>query len=178
MALGGGTFLFHNKTLPGTYINFVSKIRASAEVSDRGYGAMMLELDYGKSGEVFRVDVDEFQKNCMQHFGYDYTHPKMKGLRDLFTGLKTGYFYRLNSDGAVASCPLAKAKYAGIRGNALGISVQSDPDASGAYIVTTYMTTDNNRQAVAKQSGVKTAADLVDNEYLKFEKAATLAATA
>lgn len=178
MALGGGTFLFHNKVLPGTYINFVSKVRASAEVSDRGFGAMMLELDYGPSGTVFRVDADEFQKNCMQYFGYDYTHPKMKGLRDLFTGLKTGYFYRLNSDGAVASCTLAKAKYAGIRGNALGVSVQSDPDNSGAFIVTTYMTTDNNRQAVAKQSGVKTAADLVDNEYLKFEKAATLAATA
>ena len=91
MALGGGTFLFHNKVLPGTYINFVSKVRASAEVSDRGFGAMMLELDYGPSGTVFRVDADEFQKNCMQYFGYDYTHPKMKDLLHACQGEICGY---------------------------------------------------------------------------------------
>lgn len=27
MALGGGTWLFQNKKLPGTYINFISKDR-------------------------------------------------------------------------------------------------------------------------------------------------------
>ena len=66
MALGGGTFLFHNKVLPGTYINFVSKDRAYAEVSDRGFGAMMLAFDWGPSGEVFRVDNDTFQKECQK----------------------------------------------------------------------------------------------------------------
>ena len=35
----------------------------------------------------------------------------MKGLRDLFRGLKTGYFYRLNSDGAQATSTIGKAKY-------------------------------------------------------------------
>ena len=56
MALGGGTFLFHNKRYcQVTYINFVSKDRAYAEVSDRGFGAMMLSLIGAPSGEVFRV---------------------------------------------------------------------------------------------------------------------------
>lgn len=36
MALGGGTFLTQNKTLPGTYINFDSVASASAAISDRG----------------------------------------------------------------------------------------------------------------------------------------------
>lgn len=178
MALGGGTFLFHNKVLPGAYINFVSKTRPYAEVADRGYGAMMLSFDWGPSGEVFRVDVDEFQKNCQDYFGYDFGHPKMKGLRDLFKHLKTGQFYRLNSDGEKASNDYGKAKYAGIRGNDLGVSVQSDPDATSAFIVTTYITTNDVRKVVDKQTAVAKAADLVDNAYVEFKKNANLVATA
>ena len=45
MALGGGTWLTQNKKLPGTYINFTSKVRASVNLADRGYAAMPLELD-------------------------------------------------------------------------------------------------------------------------------------
>ena len=40
MALGGGTWLTQNKKLPGTYINFTSKVRASVNFADRGYAAM------------------------------------------------------------------------------------------------------------------------------------------
>lgn len=40
MALGGGTFLTQNKVLPGAYINFISTAKASATLSERGYGAM------------------------------------------------------------------------------------------------------------------------------------------
>lgn len=178
MALGGGTFLFYNKTMPGAYINFISKNRAYAEVADRGFGAMMLSLDWGPSGEVFRVDVDEFQKNCEQYFGYDYGHDKMKGLRDLFIGLKTGYFYRLNSDGAKATNTYATAKYAGVRGNDLGVSVQADPDASGKFIVTTYLTTNDVRKTIDKQTSVAKASDLVDNDYVVFSKNGNLVATA
>ena len=39
MALGGGTFVTQNKTLPGAYINFVSAA-ASATLSDRGIATM------------------------------------------------------------------------------------------------------------------------------------------
>ena len=71
MALGGGTWLFQNKVLPGTYINFVSKVRASAEIADRGFGTMALELDWGPSDQIFRVEADEFQTECQKIFGYD-----------------------------------------------------------------------------------------------------------
>ena len=142
MALGGGTWLFQNKELPGTYINFVSKVRAEASIADRGYGTMALDLDWGPSGEIFRVDSGEFQKNSRAIFGYDYGHDKMAGLRDLFINLKTGYFYRLNSNGVKASCTLGDAKYAGVRGNDLSIGVMDDPDVDGNKIVYTYITTD------------------------------------
>ena len=45
MSLGGGTWIFQNKVLPGAYINFKSQVSAAASVADRGYGAMPLELD-------------------------------------------------------------------------------------------------------------------------------------
>ena len=64
MALGGGTWLFQNKKLPGTYINFISKDRPMTDIADRGYAAMALDLDWGVSGVVFRVEAEDFQKNC------------------------------------------------------------------------------------------------------------------
>jgi hypothetical protein len=178
MALGGGTFLFYNKVMPGTYINFVSKLRASTDVSDRGFGAMMLSFDWGPTGEVFRVDSDDFQKSCQKIFGYDYAHEKLKGLRDLFIGLKTGYFYRLNSDSVKAANAIATAKYGGIRGNDLGVSIQADPDNSGKYVVTTYLTSEGVRKVVAEQRNIGVIADVVSNDYVDFKSSAQLTATA
>lgn len=178
MALGGGTWLFQNKKLPGTYINFISKDRPMTDIADRGYAAMALELDWGPTDVVFRVDAEDFQKNCQKIFGYDYGHDKMKPLRDLFINLKTGYFYRLNSEGKNAKNALATAKYAGVRGNNLSTAVQSDPDDSGKFIVYTYLTTDGMLKTVDKQTGISTAADLTDNDYVIWNKEAQLEAAA
>lgn len=177
MALGGGTWLFQNKVLPGTYINFVSKVRAEAEIADRGYGTMALELDWGPSDQIFRVEADEFQTECQKIFGYDYGSDKLAGLRDLFLNLKTGYFYRLNGGGAKATCTLGTAKYAGTRGNDISIGAQDDPDTDGNKVVYTYLTTDGVLKTVDKQS-VKTSAELVDNDYVVFEKTGELAVAA
>lgn len=174
MALGGGTWLFQNKKLPGTYINFISKDRPMTDIADRGYAAMALDLDWGISGAVFRVEAEDFQKNCQKIFGYDYGHDKMKPLRDLFINLKTGYFYRLNSGGEKAKNTLATAKYAGTRGNNLSTAVQSDPDNSGKFIVYTYLTTDGLLKTVDKQSNISKGADLQDNDFVVFSKTATL----
>ena len=103
MALGGGVFLTQNKKLPGTYINFVSANRASANVSDRGYVAMPLVLDWGVDGEVFTVESADIQKESLKLFGYDYTSEELKGLRDLFKNAKTAYLYKLNTNGTKAS---------------------------------------------------------------------------
>ncbi|MGL4791300.1 MAG: phage tail protein, partial [Anaerotignaceae bacterium] len=62
MALGGGTFLTQNKVLPGSYINFISAARSAATLSERGYCAMALELDWGVDGEIFTVESSDFQK--------------------------------------------------------------------------------------------------------------------
>ena len=178
MALGGGIWLFQNKKLPGTYINFVSKERASVDIADRGYGTMALELDWGPAGQIFRVDADTFQTDCQQIFGYDYGHDSMKGLRDLFINLKTGYFYRLNGDGEKAKNEIAEALYPGLRGNDLSVAIQDDVDHEGKFIVTTYLKTDGVLKAVDEQDNVATGEELAANDYVKFIKTGDLTATA
>ena len=87
MALGGGIFVNQNKILPGCYINFVSASRGSSALSQRGYAAMPLEMDWGEDGRVFAVDAADIQNNSLESlklFGYNYEHDKLKGLRDLF----------------------------------------------------------------------------------------------
>lgn len=173
MALGGGTFLVQNKVLPGSYINFVSLARASATLSDRGYGAMALELDWGPDGEVFTVENSDFQKESQAIFGYDYSHDKLKGLRDLFLNLKTGYFYKLNNGAVKAANNFATAKYGGIRGNDIKIVIAVNIDDESNFDVSTLLDT-----TVVDLQTVATAAELTANDYVTFKTDATLAATA
>lgn len=172
MALGGGTFTSTNKTLPGTYHNFVSLAKAAASVNDRGVAAMALELDWGADGDIFTVTRARFENSAMELFGYNYRHEKLKGLRDLFRGAHTLYAYRLNS-GEKAACALAKARCSGTRGNSLKIVVRANVDDPDRYDVDTYLDT----TAVDSQSA-KTVADLQDTPFVVWERAATLEATA
>lgn len=173
MALGGGTFVTQNKELPGAYINFVSAAAASTTLSDRGIATMPLELDWGVDSEIFEVTNADFQKNSMKIFGYDYTHEKLKGLRDLFLNTQTLYAYKLTSGGEKASNEFAEARYTGVRGNDLKITIQQNVDDDSMFNVKTVLDT-----VVVDEQTVSAAGDLIDNEYVKFKTSATLAVTA
>lgn len=173
MALGGGIFVTQNKELPGAYINFVSAASANAALSERGIATMPLELDWGVDGEIFEVTNGDFQKNSMKIFGYDYTHDKLKGLRDLFFNTQTFYGYKLTSGGVKASNNLAEALYSGVRGNDLKIIIQNNADDDTLFEVKTVLDT-----AVVDEQLVKTVEELVANDFVKFKKSATLEVTA
>ncbi|HFQ8015879.1 TPA: phage tail sheath family protein [Clostridioides difficile] len=172
MALGGGTFVTQNKILPGAYINFISAKRATSSLSDRGIVAMPIELDWGINEEVFQVTSDDFEKYSVKYFGYDYTHEKLKGLRDLFKNIRLGYFYKLNK-GVKASCTIATAKYSGIRGNDLKIVVTTNIDDNTKFDVVTLL---DNKKVDTQIAKVIT--DLEDNDYITWRKDATLEASA
>ncbi|EGT4563421.1 phage tail sheath subtilisin-like domain-containing protein [Clostridioides difficile] len=172
MALGGGTFVTQNKILPGSYINFISAKRATSSLSDRGIVAMPLELDWGIDEDVFQVTSDDFEKYSVKYFGYDYTHEKLKGLRDLFKNIRLGYFYKLNK-GVKASCTIATAKYSGIRGNDLKVTVTTNIDDNAKFDVVTLL---DNKKVDTQIAKVIT--DLQDNDYVIWKKDATLEASA
>ena len=173
MALGGGKWLFQNKVLPGSYINFVSKDRATVEFADRGFAAMALDLDWGPEGEIFAVESADFQKSTTEIFGYDYTHEKMNGLRDMFKNLKTGYFYRLNNGAVKATSAAGKARYAGVRGNDLKLVIAANVDETSLFDVTTYL-----EGTIVDKQTVADMANLADNKFIVFDRTYTLAATA
>lgn len=173
MALGGGTFLVQNKTLPGAYINFISVATATANLGDRGYAAMALDLDWGVDGEIFEVTSENLQKDSLKIFGYDYTSDKLKGLRDLFRNITTLYAYKLTSGGVKASNAFATAKYVGVRGNDIKIAIQANVDEPTKFDVLTYI----DATLVDAQT-VATVAELVANEFVTFNTDATLEVTA
>jgi hypothetical protein len=169
--LGGGNFLTQNKVLPGSFINFISAAKASASLSDRGVVAIPLVLDWGVDDAVFTVTSEDFQKDSLKIFGYDYTSSQLKGLRDLFKNIRTGYFFKLNA-GVKASCTYANAKYKGIRGNDLKIVITANVDDGAKFDVATLLgTTKVDLQTVAN------SAALVSNDFVDFT-AAALALTA
>ena len=171
MALGGGTFTVQNKQLPGAYINFVSAASADAALSERGIVTMPLKLDWGKENEVFRVDAESFQKNSRELFGYEYTHEKLKSLRDLFKNARTLYACRIGG-GEKAANAFAKAKYGGGRGNALSVAISAEGEEN-LFSVKTLL--DGKEVDIQK---VSEASELVNNPYLDFIPAAELSVTA
>ena len=165
MANGGGTFLSYNKVIPGAYINFVSAAKATVNVSDRGFAAIAMELDWGVEGDIFKVENGDFQADTLKLFGYDYTHEKMKPLRDLFMKAQTVYMYRLNGGGVKASNEYATAKYSGIRGNDITIIVKTNVDEDGKKDVTTMI-----GEIKVDVQTVTNSSELVSNDYVEFKE--------
>jgi len=161
--LGGGTFNAQNKKLPGTY---ASASRASASLSDRGIVAIPLLMDWGAADEVFEVSNEKFVNNSLKIFGYDYSHDKMKGLRDLFKNTKTLYAYRLNGKGTKATNTYAEAKYPGIRGNDLKIIISKNVDDETKFDVKTVL----EFKEMDVQT-VKNSSELVANDWVTFKSA-------
>lgn len=164
MALGGGTFTTQNKVLPGAYINFVSTATASASLSERGYAALALELDWGREGEIFTVTAGDFQKHSMKIFGHAYADDALKGLRDLFKNAQTLYAYRLNSGGVKASNDYATALYSGTRGNDIQIAIQANVDDTAKFDVQTWLD-----GSIVDTQTVAKASELTANDYVSFK---------
>lgn len=173
MALGGGNWTTQNKVLPGTYTNFTSAIMASATLSDRGYAAVPLNLDWGADDTIITVTSEDFNTRCLEMFGHNSFDAEMLPMREIFKYAQTLYTYRLNSGGVKASNTYATAKYAGTAGNKLSIVIAANADESSTWDVATYYdTTELDVQTVG------TAAELVSNDYVEFKSTASLAATA
>lgn len=172
MALGGGTWTSQDKVLPGSYINFVSADKAGITLSDRGVCAIPMELDWGKDGEVIKVNAEDVRNVSYRVFGHDYTDEEMLPIREVFRHAKTLYIYRLNS-GEKAANDYATANCSGARGNDLKIAITANVDEPSKFDVVTYLgTVKMDTQTVEK------AADLKANDYVTFKGNATLEAYA
>lgn len=172
MALGGGTFTVQNKVLPGAYINFVSASNISNVFGERGTGAVGMSLDWC-DGTIHRVTKEDFQKNSLSIFGYEYGAEKLAWARDFFKNGKTLIFAGLNTSGAVkASNTYCTAKFYGTRGNAIKTVIQTNIDDDEKFDVLTYIET-----ILVDSQTVAEASELKENDYVTF-KTSALAITA
>ena len=173
MALGGGTYSTQNKTLPGTYFQFVSAGVASNMLSDRGVAAIALDLKWGADSKIITVTASEFAKSSREIFGYDYADDEMKNIREIFRHASKLHIYKLTSGGTKASNMYAEAVCSGTRGNDLNVVIQQNLDDETKYDVSLYLGTAKvDAQTVAK------ASELVANDYVAWKTDATLAVSA
>lgn len=162
--LGGGNYTFYNKVLPGTYINFESKSKASVEMAERGYVACALELNWGETDKIITIERADLEKKSLELLGYEYTAIELRPIREILENSKTLYLFRLSKNGVKASNKWAEAKYIGTRGNDLRIKVVQRVDDS-KYDVMTYL--DNN---LVDLQTVSSKEELVENKYVKFKQ--------
>ena len=169
---GAGSWEKQDKVLPGTYVNKTALKKADTKLSERGYVAVPLELDWGPEKAVFTVTKEDFKDKCFEIFGYASTHDKMLPLRELFKNASVAYIYRLNSSGGKASCTYATAKYAGTAGNDIKIVIAANVDETSKFDVSTYVGIFKvDEQTVSK------ASELKENGFVEFADVA-LTATA
>ena len=172
-ALGGGEWVAQNKVLPGAYINFVAMARASASLSERGIATMPVIFDWGVQDEVMEVTASDFQRHSRRILGYDYTHPKLQGLRDLFKNIRVAYIYRLGTGGTKSQNDYATARFAGTRGNEITISIAPNIDEPTKWDVSTYF--DN---ALIDVQTVADALSLTNNDFVTWKPEMVLEAVA
>lgn len=174
MAFGGGSFVTQNKILPGVYVNVNQQSRTGSALSERGVAALGLELDWGPEGELFYLEAGEFRSRAQSLFGYPYGDRHLQGLRDLFLHAAGCYLWRLNG-GERAACSLAEARFGGLRGNALLVTVEEAAAKEEAgeteFLVICWL----DGQEVDRQQAA-TAAELLDNDYLCWRAGAELQA--
>lgn len=178
MALGGGTFVtIGEKKLPGSYINFVSASRATLALSERGYAAIPLALDWGETGKVITLTAGEFQDKAFELFGLNYSSDELKPIRELFLNARTLYIYRLGSSGVKASGSLATAKYPGTLGNKIKIVTTAivDDETTTGYRVQTFLDNVLIDTQEINDASAKTD-DLAENNFVDWIEDVSLSA--
>ena len=127
--LGGGVFVTQNKTLPGSYINFVSLSSANSALGERGTVAVALPLNKAV-GTVIEMTRTEFVANCAELTGAEYSSDAVAPLREIFCHANKVYVYDLGSDKTVSDAIDAFEPY---EFNIL-CAYTADSEDIGAYI--------------------------------------------
>jgi len=134
-------------------------------------------MNWGPEGKVFTLELADFIKNSQKIFGCSYTAPELLPMREIFKHAKTVHCYRLNMGGKKATNTFATAKYPGTRGNDLRVVIEANENSSESkplFDVGTYL----NTVQVDWQEAVSAMTELTDNDFLTWNKEASLALTA
>lgn len=176
MALGGGKWVVQNKLLPGSYVNFKSQPKTTLAFADRGYAAIALPLDWGAENEIITITNDSIQENSLELLGHAFTDVELRPIRTIMMGAKVLRLYNLNSGGVNAKATIGDltvtARYPGIAGNKLSVTVAKDVDKDESYAVTTYFDgLEVDRQVIKAVEDFKSYDIFGGNKFVKLEGA-------
>lgn len=108
--LGGGVFVTQNKTLPGSYINFVTATSANSALGERGTVAIPLALNKAP-GTVIEVTKVAFVSECKELLGVEYNSAEAAPLREIFCKANKVYVYDLGTGGTAQQAVKAFEPY-------------------------------------------------------------------
>ncbi|WP_339278748.1 phage tail sheath family protein [Paenibacillus sp. FSL W8-1187] len=170
--MAGGMFTAMNKVRPGVYINFATEGTA-VTTGDRGTLALPLPLSWG---EPRRITVLEGGENPLEKLGYALSAPELLLVREAMKRAGKLLVYRING-GTAAKATLggvtAEARYPGVRGNDLRVSVEASVDKPGQMEVATFVGgSEVDRQIVLNAQGLKA------NTWIVWTGSGALEATA
>lgn len=164
------------KERAGMYFRFTSAAQSRLASGGLGRTALPFKLSWGPAKTFIEIENEEDFKKKL---GVDLDDPSVLLVREAKKKSKTVLAYRLN-EGTKATADLvtgsvkATAVYGGEIGNKIKILIQDNILDATKKDVSVYVGT----ELVDKQSGVATAADLEDNEWVTFEGTTALTATA
>lgn len=108
--LGGGIFVTQNKTLPGSYINFVSTNSTTSTLGERGIVAIALPLNHAPA-TVIELTAADFAYDSKAKLGVEYADASIAPLREIFCNANKVYLYDLGESGKVADAVNALEPY-------------------------------------------------------------------
>lgn len=95
--LGGGIFVTQNKTLPGSYINFVTVAKANNALGERGVVAIALPLGHAV-GKVIELTRNDFVQKSKELLGFEHGADELLPLREIFCHASKVYVYDLGKE--------------------------------------------------------------------------------
>lgn len=171
--MAGGTFSSQNKTRPGAYINFKGVAKPLSNFGTRGVVTMPVAMSWGD--EVTELlSTDLIDGKSLPKIGYTAFEEQSQIFREALKNAYKAIIYRLDTEGTKATASLtpltATAKYEGIVGNEIAVSVVANGDDFD--VITLFRSVERNRQTV------KTVAELVPNDYVVFSGTGNVVANA
>jgi len=171
--MAGGTFSSQNKTRPGAYINFKGVAKPLSNFGTRGVVTMPVAMSWGD--EVTELlSTDLIDGKSLPKIGYTAFEEQSQIFREALKNAYKAIIYRLDTEGTKATASLtpltATAKYEGIVGNEIAVSVVANGDDFD--VITLFRGVERNRQTV------KTVAELVPNDYVVFSGTGNVVANA
>lgn len=179
--MAGGTWTAQNKIRPGVYIRFSSVPNDALTAGQRGVAAICEPVSWGPVAQISSIRAGDDPTPLT---GYSMTDSHNRFLQEIFKGTnrtdppRQVLFYRPAASGsAEASATVAPltvtARYPGVRGNDITVSVTALEEPEDAFLVQTYVA-----GSLADAQTAKTADELADNDWVSFSGTGALAATA